>query len=877
MSIDGSWRRARSTALIGAFVIASVGLTASPATATSTVSTATSGVSTVGARSATTLAAGSVSAGFEDGDTQGWAPRLGSETLAVTDADAHSGTHSLLITQRQSAASGPALNVLNTIAKRSTYTFSTWVKLAPGQPATTLRLSLERRSNGTAKYDGVSATTPVTADGWARLTGSYTLTSVVDFLTAYVESANGTASFYLDDFELTPVELLPIQTDIPVLKDVLANDFVIGTAVDGLEIEGAYGQLAARHFASVTPGNALKWESTERTEGQFSWERADIEVGFGVDHGLKVRGHTLAWHSQTPAWVFQRPDGTPLTSSEADKALLLSRLETHIRAVVGRYQDRAYAWDVVNEIIDSNQPDGLRRSRWYEISGLDYVRTAFRVAHEVAPKAELFINDYGTEQPAKREALFKVVSQLLAEGVPVSGVGHQAHLNVDSPPVSNLEATIQRFVPLGLDQQITELDVSAYSNSTDTAPVSNDVITNQGHRYRDLFDMLRRQKAHVSAVTLWGASDGQSWLRSFPIVRADKPLLFDDQLQAKPAFWGIVDPSKLAPLVRKMDVPQASPKVDGNRDAAWQLTPGAAVQGNTGGSATVGLRWDSKRLYVLADVSDKTVNRADTVDVTVDGVQYRWRRGGSSTPGLRAALACTATGYRLELAVPLVTAGQVGAQLPLRVTITDAARSTDPMIWTGTATLVDPIPVVDAVRGAPVLDGVVDPIWQRAPAVTTNVRVTGADGAIGTTRLLWDDTHLYILVTVSDPNLDGSNTNPWEQDSVELFVDPDNSKGAAYDSNDGQYRVSFANRQSVGGAPAANLTSATATIPRGYVVEAAIALSSISPAVGRLVGFDVQVNDATAGARTGVTTWHDPTGRSYIDTSRWGVVRLVRR
>ena len=865
MSFEVSGRKARWTALFGAVLLAPVGMVASPALAAPAPAAASAS------------AAGDLHADFEDGTTAGWASRIGRETVAVTDADAHGGTRSLLISGRQAAYDGPALNVLDRISPSATYTFSAWVKLASGESASTLRLSVERRVSGTTKYDGVSASTAVTTTGWTRLTGSYTLTSTADFLTAYVESASGTASFYLDDFDMTYVEPLPIQTDIPVLKDVLANDFVMGTAVHGQEIEGSNGELVLRHFASITPGNALKWESTEPTEGNFNWERSDIEVAFGVDHGLKVRGHTLAWHSQTPAWVFLRPDGTPLTSSADDKALLLSRLEKHIRAEVGRYKDKAYAWDVVNEIIDANQPDGLRRSRWYEISGLDYVRTAFRVAHEVAPNAELFINDYGTEQPAKREALFKVVSQLLAEGVPVSGVGHQVHINVESPPVSNLQDTIERFAPLGLDQQITELDVSAYTNSTDTAPVPDDVVVNQGHRYRALFDMLRAEKAHISAVTVWGASDGVSWLRSFPIVRADKPLLFDDQMQAKPAYWGIVDPSKLPPLVRKVDVPQATPRIDGRPDLAWQLVPGTAVQGNTGGAATVGLRWDSGHLYLLADVADRTDNRADTVDVTLNGVQFRWRRGGGSTQGIRAAVDCTATGYRLELAVPLATVGQVGARLPLRVTITDAKRSTDPIIWNGTATLVEPVPLVDAVRGTPVLDGVVDKIWQRAPAITTGVRVTGAAGATATGRLLWDDTHLYVLATVTDPSLDEANANPWEQDSVEIFVDPDNSKGAAYDSNDGQYRVSFTNRRSVGGAVADKLTSATATVPGGYVVEAAIALDSISPAVGRLLGFDLQVNDATAGARTGVTIWHDPTGVSYNNTSRWGVVRLVRR
>src|SRR5262249_53327328 len=163
-------------------------------------------------------------------------------------------------------------------------------------------------------------------------------------------------------------------------------------------------------------GNALKWDATEPNPGQFVFTDPDNMVALAQANGLRMRGHTLVWHNQTPAWVFQNAAGAPLTNSPEDKALLLQRLENHIRTVVGRYAGKLYAWDVVNEIIDENQPDGLRRSPWFNIAGLDYVRTAFRVAHEVDPNAKLFINDFNTNQPRKRTALFNLVQQLRAEG-----------------------------------------------------------------------------------------------------------------------------------------------------------------------------------------------------------------------------------------------------------------------------------------------------------------------------------------------------------------------------------------------------------------------------------------------------------------------------
>jgi endo-1,4-beta-xylanase len=171
-------------------------------------------------------------------------------------------------------------------------------------------------------------------------------------------------------------------------------------------------------------------------------------------------------------------------------------------------------------------------------------------------------------------------------------------------------------------------------------------------------------------------------------------------------------------------------------------------------------------------------------------------------------------------------------------------------------------------------------VWARARSITTAVHVVGTSGATATAKLLWDDHHLYVLATVTDPTLDASSPNAFEQDSVEIFVDPNNAKGSGYSDDDGQYRVNFNNAQTIGGtfsafAVSSNLHSATQVVPGGYVVEASIDLPTIRPRQGALLGFDLQVNDATAGVRTAATTWHDPTGLSFVNTSRWGVARLV--
>ncbi|MCW6008460.1 endo-1,4-beta-xylanase [Micromonospora sp. CPCC 205371] len=818
-----------------------------------------------------------VATDFEAGTAQGWAPRIGSETVAVTDADAHSGTRSLLTSGRTETWTGPAYNMLGRMGLGKKYSFSVWVKLAPGQSPTNLRLSLERRAGGTPTYQQLAGADGVTAEGWRQISVNYTLAHEVDFLTLYLESTSGAASFYLDDFEMKYLAPKPIQTDIPSLKDVYADDFLLGTAFSPNDRFSEKGKLIAKHFNSLTPGNTMKWDATEPREGEFNFDDADIVVATAEANGATVRGHTLIWHQQTPAWVFQRPDGTPLTDSAEDKALLLSRIDSHIRQVAGRYAGKISAWDVANEVIDEGQPDGLRRSRWFEIAGLDYLRTAFRVAREVAPDAKLYINDYNTEYPRKRVALYNVVKQLRAEGVPIDGVGHQLHMNIERQRIAEIEKTFQQFATLGVEQQVTELDISIYTNFVESyTSVSEETLALQGLRYRDLFDLFRRYRGTLNSVTIWGTSDDGTWLDTFPFPRNDWPLAFDDDLQAKPAYWGMVDPSRIPAVTRKVNAAAARPTVDGKRDLSWDLLAGTAVDVNSasGLGGTFQLAWDSCTLYVLAEVADATVNKKDTVDVYVNGVRHRIQRGGTQAKPIDG-------GYRVEAGIPLSSTVAAGAKLPVSVVIGDAATGAQAQWQPGEATLLPAVSTVDVARGTPAVDGVAEAAWSRARQITTNVRVAGTGGSTATAKLLWDDRHLYVFATVTDPVLDESSPNTWEQDSIEIFVDPDNSKNTGYNDDDGQYRISFTNKQTLTSnfgayAIAGNLSSATRTVPGGYVVEAAIELDTVTLSKGSLVGFDLQVNDATGGTRTAAATWHDPTGRSYVDTSRWGVARLIR-
>ncbi|MGW4791489.1 endo-1,4-beta-xylanase [Nonomuraea sp. NPDC004297] len=791
-----------------------------------------------------------ITSDFEDGTTQDWAPRAAAVLQAGEPA--HEGVRALTVTGRSASWDGPALNVLGRMGKGDKYALSAWVRLGPGATSGKLGLSVERRTGGTPSYERVVAPKDVPAGQWLRLSGTYTLAHDVDFLSLYVESDTGDFPFSLDDFTMTYVEPKPIQTGIPALKD--AVPFTMGSAVTRAETLGVHGELLLKHFDGVTPGNELKWDATEPREGEFTFTDGDHLVDHATEHGLTIRGHTLAWHSQTPGWVF----------ANATKEVLLQRLERHVRTLVTRYKGKIAVWDVVNEVVDENQPDGLRRSPWYEIAGLDFIRTAFRVAREADPDAKLFINDYNTEFPRKREALYRLVERLRNEGVPIDGVGHQLHLNIEQPSAANVEATIERFATLGVDQHVTELDVSVYTDFTssyDTIPP--ELLVQQGHRYKELFDVFRRQAAHLGSVTVWGESDDVSWLRAWPIPRLNAPLPFDDDLQAKPAYWGIVDPSRLDPFVRTLEAPAATVKVDGRRDLEWDLLPDSPIARVGDVSAGFQARSSAAGRYVLAEVTDATASRDDRVTFTVDG---RSRSIGRSGPGVRA----TATGYRVE--------ALLGGGTDVQVTVRDGGTE---ITWTGKVTPVAAVKRATAPRRpAPVLDGAVDRVWAGAPELRTGTWIQGDSGATAKVRALWSGSTLYVLAQVSDPTLSEQSANPWEQDSVEIFVDPGNGKTKGYEDDDGQYRVSFSGRITVGGTFDAsgvkdNVRASAVAVPGGYVVEAAIDLPTVTLGDGTLLGFDVQVNDATGTARTSAVTWNDATGRSYLDTSHWGVLHLT--
>lgn len=330
------------------------------------------------------------------------------------------------------------------------------------------------------------------------------------------------------------------------LKDYYKKYFPIGVAVAPRMMDNpAESALILAQFNSMTPENAMKMGPIHPEENRYNWEPADKIVDFAVKNGIKLRGHTLCWHSQTPNWLFKDANGATVS-----KEVLLARLKKHIFDVVGRYKGKIYVWDVVNEAVpDGEGTEIYRKSPFYEIIGPEYIEKAFQYAHEADPKALLFYNDYNTESAAKRERIYQLVKGLKEKGVPIHGVGLQGHWSIYEPTKEELETSITKFAGLGLQVQVTELDVSVYpkeherraKKDTDKSEFTAEMDAKQAAHYKMIFEVFRKHRKSLTSVTFWNLSDKGSWLDNFPVPgRKDYPLLFDQEYKPKKAFWEVV-------------------------------------------------------------------------------------------------------------------------------------------------------------------------------------------------------------------------------------------------------------------------------------------------------------------------------------------------
>ncbi len=284
-----------------------------------------------------------------------------------------------------------------------------------------------------------------------------------------------------------------------------------GTAVAANHLgESAYAGTLDREFNAVTPENEMKWDATEPTRNTFTFGAADQIAAHAQSQGMKLRGHTLVWHSQLPSWV------SGLGASD-----LRTAMNNHITQVMQHYKGKIYAWDVVNEAFQDGTSGARRSSPFQDKLGNGFIEEAFRTARTADPDAKLCYNDYNTDGVnAKSNAVYAMVKDFKARGVPIDCVGFQSHFNSASPVPSDYQANLQRFADLGVDVQITELDIEGSG-------------TAQAGNYANVVKACLAV-TRCTGITVWGITDKYSWRSS------GTPLLFDSNYAAKPAYTAVL-------------------------------------------------------------------------------------------------------------------------------------------------------------------------------------------------------------------------------------------------------------------------------------------------------------------------------------------------
>ena len=738
-----------------------------------------------------------------------------------------------------------------------------------------------------------------------------------------------------------------IEENIPDWKasvtGSLGTGSIAGTAIMSSEIsDDTLMALVKKHFNAVTFGNELKpdalfnyqiGQSVDSTTITFQgkelkvpvvndkqenldFSRADAMLdkilewnNANPNDKIRVRGHVLVWHSQTPEWFFH--EDYDVAKPYADKGTMNRRLEWFIfsvfdhyfgKAANGKYDGLFYGWDVVNEAVNGNtyRDDKVisdasdtstsdtrhgSNSMWWRVyKSNEFIINAFKYANKYAPNdVELYYNDFGETDNTKCEGIVKLINDVKsADGTRLDAFGMQAHYNVDGFSAAQFKSVAKKYAQAAGKVQLTELDFKASSTYDGTAATKESEYTKMAYCHKNLYEAIKALKeegANVSGITVWGVIEPNSWLHSQSDLgggasgSAQCPLLFDGNYKAKPAYWAYVDATKLQPAIQKVTITEAK---DGNIAGETYTIDQGAVQ------AEFIPVWDADGLTVQVKVKDTTVNDADAVTVYVDPDNSASDITPHKVTVARTAAAAIAGGYQATVKVSMKGL-KVAQQISLDVVVNNDGETGSFNDLTGkqessskyyaVATMkpgIEKIPY-----GTISVDADADAAWGNA--VNIPLTINKGSEASANAKVLWDDDNLYVYATIKDAVLDKTGAQTHEQDSLEVFIDEDNGKTASYGEDDKQYRINYNNEQSFNGKKclAENVKSATKTIDGGYVVEAAFKWTDIKPANGTKIGLEFQINDAKDGKRIGTLSWYDETGMGWSGSNVYGTVELT--
>lgn len=526
---------------------------------------------------------------FESG-LNGWVPRgIDAEVVAISTEEAYSGLNSVKISNRSKTWHGATCDMTNELTLGETYVFGMMFKYTGSSYSSTQKFSLQLQYN-----DGVNdqyktiKSAAVTKGQWTLLQGEYTIPTDATNVYVYVEteyksspSAQDFMDFYIDDFTATPAVLPEIEKNIASLQDVFAGYFNIGGAATASEIAPLPAKdLVRKHYNNLTFGNELKPDAVldhaatvaymeanggNQVNPQVNLRAAKTLLEFARDNNIPVRGHTLVWHSQTPDWFFKENYSTDSSAAWVSKEVMLQRLENYIKNLMELIKTsyptvEFYAWDVVNEAVDPNTSTGMRNpgsnnvtagnSLWMQTIGAEFIEKAFEYARKYAPEGcKLFYNDYNEYEDKKSTFIFNILKNLKDKGL-VDGMGMQSHWVMEYPSISMFESSVRKYNSLGIEIQLTELDIKQPDNSTSA-------LAAQASRYKLLMNKvlsLKKEGINITNVIFWGVTDKTSWLGGYP-------LLFDGNYKAKPAYYSIIEGVTPMPTVTPTVVPMITPTV----------------------------------------------------------------------------------------------------------------------------------------------------------------------------------------------------------------------------------------------------------------------------------------------------------------------------
>jgi endo-1,4-beta-xylanase len=325
----------------------------------------------------------------------------------------------------------------------------------------------------------------------------------------------------------------------PTVKDTTLQAFAtfpIGCAIDPnlLKNNALYRGVVTKEFGGITVENAMKWGTIHPSQTTFNFTDADYIADFCATNKKRLFGHTLVWHSYNPSW---------LESFSGDSTAFENLLKTHIQTVVTHFKGKAVAWDVVNEAFDDNGNMRTTESIWAKKLGKDYIARAFKYANEADPTALLFYNDYGQEYSSgKLQGILTMVADLKKRGIPIHGLGLQMHIGINSSDNGILTA-VSEYAKTGLKIHFSELDISLTGGTKNPSLVFTDALKEtQKQKYKTVIKYYTQiiPEAQRFGITTWNVGDADSWLRGF-IQKNEYPLLFDDNYNRKPAYYGFID------------------------------------------------------------------------------------------------------------------------------------------------------------------------------------------------------------------------------------------------------------------------------------------------------------------------------------------------